>query len=156
MIFFVDIEKPTLILTLHSPQETGTESDMTFGDKYILCIWRSHSLSMPCNILVSNMTPLKDAICSLSYGFIICGTDEGYLQLWNIKNDSWNFRKKFPFNGSFDHSLHHLFKEITFETQVVTQSECILNISNIPEKREFGWNTSEVVLLDSRGFLTFW
>ena len=152
----MDIEKPTLILTLFSPQEVGTESEMTFGDKYILCIWPSHSLTAPCNILVSNMTTLKDSICFLSNGFIVGGTVEGFLQLWNVKNDLRSFRNKLPYSESFDHNLYHLFKEIMFETQAVPQSEYILNVCNIPQSREIGWKSSEVVLLDSRGFLTFW
>ena len=56
--------------------------------KSIVCLWNECNSSKPFRILKSNGKISNPCMCMIGSTFIVCGTDEGIIELWDLRMSS--------------------------------------------------------------------
>ncbi len=105
--------------------------------KTIICIWKAYSPQEP-TMMLSESTIGKNCICAME-DVIICGTSEGFIQVWNLKVVSP--RKNKIIDMTRQYSIH--------DNETIENQRCtILSIVNV--------SNTMIASLDSRGVLEIW
>ena len=84
-----DSLQSSFCLTLHSEyMQFSSLTDKKKKDlraKPILCLWNEYNSSSPFCILTSSGNISHPCVCMLRNNFVVCGTDEGVIDLWDLR-----------------------------------------------------------------------
>ena len=77
--------KPSTVLTVHSIDRISVDDPKFREVKSVLCVWQAHIPRNPVRVMLSQGTFSKGNVCILKNFAVACGTTEGIIQLWDIK-----------------------------------------------------------------------
>lgn len=84
-----DSLQSSFCLTLHSEHmKFSSLSDKKKNDlraKPMLCLWHEYNSSSPFCILTSSGNISHPCVCMLGNSVVVCGTDEGVIDLWDLR-----------------------------------------------------------------------
>ena len=70
---------------MHLSNKESFDDGALIRAKSVICLWKTYSPQSPFRTIVSEITIEQDCICILKDFAVICGTKEGIIQLWDIR-----------------------------------------------------------------------
>ena len=132
--------KHSILLSMHRVSQNTCSIAPLKSSKTALCIWKSFQPQEPYLIMLSDSIIEHDCCCVLKDDIIVCGTNEGFIQLWDLRKSSSSSSSNFV-HLTQQYSIH--------DNETMDDHRCkILSMAKV--------SNTMIALLDSRRVVEIW
>ena len=73
------------MLTLHKVKTNTPDDGNNVSIKTVICFWKTSTPQTPLKVILSEGVVNKNCSCVLKDAVVVCGTKDGMIQLWDVR-----------------------------------------------------------------------